>query len=177
MNNKETKIPIIRLLHSKGDMVRLHYSIFGKLGDLFRNFDGPIAIPKGTNKIVAKDEDSGESQVYDRFINQWVPFTDSLLESIPPTFSYVPKPTNLDLEVDYFVRSAGLIKHAFVWSDSHEKEGIPWEQFCQIRGSRNIKYRGRFTLTPWLPRIEKMARMENGCYIVSEKDWKIIYGL
>lgn len=106
---------ILTLLGPENGRERNYYTLFGRLGQLFRNFDDTIATPRGANNLFAVDEEAGqdgEHQVFDNVLNDWIPLTDELIRNIPETFTFAPKPFHREMELDYFVRSTGLLKHA-----------------------------------------------------------------
>lgn len=160
---------ILKLLGPREPEERVVHTLLGTLGQLFQDFDAPIATPKCTNKIIVEDAYSGRMEIYDNFENRWTSL--KVLESIPSTFTFAPKPTNLLMELDYFLRGAGLVKHSFVWAS----ESIPVDVFYDIRSDRNNFFRGRYTVTPWLPKISNLGRMSDGFYEIDDMDWKLTF--
>lgn len=148
------------------------HSFLGDLGQLFVNLNEPIAIPKGTNKIRVWDNDNQENQVYDTEADEWVTLSQSLYNSIPYTYTFAPQPQNVDMEIDFFARGCGLLKHSFIWST----DSIPKNNFAKIASNVNIAWRGRYTVTPWFPSIHSLGRMMNGYYVMEDTDWQKIYG-
>ena len=150
-------------------MIRALHVINGTLGELFKDFDEPITAPKGTNTIFIEDPRNGKLEVFDNFENRWVSAT--ILESISPTFTFAPKPTNVYMELDYFLRGAGLPKHSYIWST----DSIPVDVFYSIRSDQNNFFRGRYTVTPWLPQIAKLGRIYEGFYETDDDDWELTF--
>lgn len=156
---------MLNLLIPRGGYLRKQYHSYGQLGDLFNNFHEPISAPIGADRINVKFD--AKPMVYDSVAREWIPFTNRLFDDIPPTFTFAPRPIGLVMELDYFVRSAGLVKHSFVWSI----DSIPRDLFGRICCQTNIDFRGRYTFTPWLPDIRSMGVLENsGAYSVSAED-------
>ncbi|XP_055307484.1 uncharacterized protein LOC129571693 [Sitodiplosis mosellana] len=155
-----------------GAEARAMHELTGTLGQLFDGLDNPIASPIGTNDIFVWDQHKDAYLVYDNFTEDWVKLTNSLYESIPPTYTMVPRPQNVQMEMDYFVRGVGLLKHAYVWSI----DGIPKDVFPKIASTSNAFYRGRYTVLPWMPNVHSIGRMEKGFYVLDDEDWEKLYG-
>lgn len=160
---------ILELLGPREKEARVFHVMLGTLGQLFQDLNAPITSPKLTNKIVVEDEHSGKKEIFDNFENRWVSM--KVLEGIPSTFTFVPKPSNVLMELDYFLRGAGLVKHSYVWATN----SIPVDVFYDIRSDRNNFFRGRYTVTPWLPQIATLGRMSNGFYEIDDDDWQLIF--
>lgn len=163
---------VLKLLDPKTSNARVFHSLFGHVGQLFQNFDEAIAIPKGNTRMKIIDPNRNQNEVFDNNANQWVPLTDDLFRSIPKTFTFAPKPVNVDMELDYYVRGAGLIKHSFIWAT----DAILKEHFSKIASNKNKEFIGRYTLTPWMPKISNLGRMLNGWYVIDDEDWEVMYG-
>lgn len=161
---------IIELLKKNGSEARLIYMYSGRLGQLFTNFGAQISTPIGTNLVYV--ENNGQRMVFDNMVNAWVPLTEALLESIPNTYTFAPRPESTEMEMDYYARGCGLLKHSFVWSMVQ----IPKELFAKVATNENIKFRGRYTVTPWLPHISQLGRLIKGWYVIEDDDWTILYG-
>lgn len=161
---------VLELLSPHGDGAEacVLHTYFGILGQLFKDLNEPITAPKGANNIAVHCHETGKSRVFDTIECRWITLNKLLIESIPPTFTFAPKPTSVDMELDYFLRAAGLIKHSFVWST----DSIPVETFYNVRSDRNNFFRGRYTLTPWLPQIGTLGHMTKyGFYCIDDEDW------
>lgn len=166
------EVSIPEVLNPNGGKLRKYYIFFGELGRLFTNFHDPIAIPKGADNIHVIDKSDKYAVIYDNFIDDWIPLTDEMIENTAKTYTYAPKPITLEMELDYFVRSAGLIKHAFIWSGNM----IPRDNFAKIRNQYNANFRGRYTFTPWLPQIHSLGVLDNNSlYHISLNDRLKIY--
>lgn len=76
------------------------------------------------------------------------------------------------MEIDYFIRGCGLLKHQFIWST----DAVSKENFAKIASNTNVAFCGRYTLTPWFPQIQKLGRMTRGFYMIDDDDWLKIYG-
>lgn len=161
----------MELLHPKGGVKRTMHTMLGTLGQLFINFDAPIARTLGSDRIRARDEGSCQAEVFDNAIGEWIPMTPELFEAIPRTYTFAPQPDSVLMELDYFVRGAGLLKHAFVWATN----SIPAETYCMVRCDTNKKFRGRYTVTPWLPSIHNLGQNIGGDYFISDEDWDVIF--
>lgn len=85
--------------------------------------------------------------MYDNIFNEWVPFDPN---NVPWTYSYAPRPRSTLMELDYFLRSVGLIKHKYIWVD-HPERGIHREIFAMIASRTNKEFLGRFTVTVAMP--------------------------
>lgn len=162
------------MLKTDGQLERAQYELMNlPLGFLFENFDGPISTPKGNAFLCAWRPDR---KIFDTVLNRFVAFTSHLFEEMPATFTFCPKPANAEQEVEYYVRSAGLPKHAFIWSDNIAKTGLTWRQYCSIRGETNIHFRGRYTFTPLLPQIKNLGQVnEHGFYEMDQTEWEAIF--
>lgn len=169
----ETIVPVstFDLLWRNAGLKRTYQSCFGQIGELFKNFDGIASRPRCNIRILAEKQTNG--MVFDNLEKEWVRLTDELIDETPPSFTYSPKPFNLDMELDYFLRSAGLIKHMYVWSVDG---GIPREMYAAINSSKNKVSLGRYTVLPWAPSIKELPRIQNGFFINSANDRRIIYG-
>lgn len=88
----------------------MQYLFFGEVGSLF---DIETGQPKNIAIMEPNDNCDTLYKVFDNKIGQW---TDKYLFEIPKTATYAPMPTNLLSELDYYIRSAALVNHKFVWS-------------------------------------------------------------
>lgn len=168
------ELSIPEMLHQHAGSFRYQYTFYGRFGSLFTNIDEPIAKPAGADQLRLVDINGNvQNVIFDTEYDEWVPLTAELLHQIPETFTYAPKPISCEMELDYFVRSAGLIKHAFIWSG----DAISRNDFAKIRSQSNAIYRGRYTLTPWLPQIGTLGVLDEiGIYAISEGDRAKMYG-
>lgn len=166
-NSKEREI--LELLCERGAEARVIHSYCGQLGQLFDDFEAPISTPRGADCLRILVD--GQYWVFDVIEDKWIPLTEQLLDSIPKTYTFAPRPSMVEMEMDYFVRGSGLLKHSFVWS----VDAIPKELFAKVASMNNKKFHGRYTVTPWLPRIANLGRISSGWYIVDDEDWAIIY--
>lgn len=155
------------LLDPEKGVNREFHTEIGVLGQLFLNFDAPIAKTKGYDRIWGFSEGSRQPEVYDNTIGEWIPMTVELFHSISPTYTFAPKPHSILMELDYFLRGAGLVKHSFVWAT----ESIPKDTFAKVRSVTNQQFRGRYTVTPWFPQIQTLGRQIGGEYVITEEDW------
>lgn len=142
----------------------------GYLGQLFTDFNNPIAKTKGPGFSIC-DYDSENSEIYDNVIEEWVPLTTDLYRSIPQTYTFAPQPDHVQMEMEYFIRSAGLLNHSFIWSTI----SIPRENYLKIRSFTNAAFRGRYTVTPWFPQIDTLGKVEHGFYVINTDGYRIIY--
>lgn len=105
---KEREVNFDRLLDPRDPTERVNFINNGRLHDLI-HADG--SLPAG---FMQRSTDPNEVvRVYDNFIHT---YTYRLLSEIESTFSFVPQPIKLQMELDYFVRSALLVKHYFIWN-------------------------------------------------------------
>lgn len=155
------------LLNPKNESTRVFHAGIGLFGQLFLNFDDPIVKTKGHDRIWGFTVGSHQPQVFDNTISDWIPMTVELFQSIPPTFTFAPKPDSVMMELDYFLRGAGLVKHSFVWAT----ESIPVDTYAKVRSVTNQQFRGRYTVTPWFPPIQTLGRQVGDDYIIADEDW------
>lgn len=167
----------IDLLKVDGQIERAQYGLLGlPIGFLFNNFNEPISTPRDNDWICAWMPRTNR-RIYDTWLNEWVPYTEELFNSIPKTCTFAPRPTDHEIEVEYFVRSAGLPKHVWIWSDGVQTMSRAIYLF--IRGNINAEYRGRYTFTPRLPQIDGLGRWErdgpNDIYVIDTNDWEQLF--
>lgn len=162
---------VLKLLSPQGAEDRCIYELTGNLGQLFKNFNDPISSPFFTEKLRILDVDTQKHVVFDTISQSWVELTNELLDSIPKTYTFASRPESVRMELDYFLRGCGLIKHSFIWS----VDNIPKASFAKLRSQSNLDFHGRYTATPWLPQIKKLGRMIHGWYIIDDDDWNKIY--
>lgn len=129
------------------------YNYVGNLPNCFIGLNGPLAVLNG-NRGLFDLPALRPRQIFDNLENNWVPFTEKLLEDLPFTYTYAPRPINSVMEIDYYIHACGLPKHAFIWST----ERLPMEYYGLIRSVCNQQYIGRFTFTPLLPSIKELGR-------------------
>lgn len=163
---------IFEMTSPQGGEERTVHTMLGRLGQLFRHFDRPISTPRGANQFRVFDNTNGRFEVFDKVLNNWVALDDEMLEHIPHTYTFAPKPVNKHMELDYFVRGVGLLKHSFIWST----KSIPKDHFALLKSIKNRDFNGRYTVTPWLPQIENLGRLEHGFYVIHTDDWLLTYG-
>lgn len=159
------------LLNEDACEERVLYTFLAPFGMLFDDFYGIMTAPVQSKNFCSPND--FKRNIYDKVSGKWVDFTQELYEIIPKTFTFAPRPVNIEMEMDYFVRSFGLPKHHFVWSN--KLDGIPKEIFAGIRSVKNGMFRGRYTFTPWLPQIEKLGRLYSGFYMCEDDDNCIIF--
>lgn len=165
------------LLDKNGAEERLLYALLAPLGMLFSGFYAEIGKPIQSEYFCAPD--GLERKIFDKGYGEWFWFTDELYESLPKTFTFAPRPIDVNMEMDYFARSFGLSKHHFIWSDN--VESIPREHFAALLSKKNDMFHGRYTFTPWLPQIERLGRLEFVTndfrhYVADEEDSDAIFG-
>lgn len=160
------------LIDLDGARCRGAYKFFAThLGSLFRNFDDEISIPIGNITIGRWFPDNPQRMIYDCFLDEWVPYTQLLFESIPPTYTFAERPINIEMELDYYLRGVCAPKHQFIWS----VDAIPKDDFSKVAAELNQAYRCRYTFAPYLPWLCNMNQTENGRYVASARDLALIY--
>lgn len=100
------------LLNARGAEKRAIHANSGTLGQLFDDLNAPISKVRGANDWYIEDS-NGQRVVFDKLTDEWVPLTKSFLKITPDTYSFVPRPENVQMELDYFVRGGGFINHSF----------------------------------------------------------------
>lgn len=155
----------------KGAEERAIHLMTGTLGQLFVDLNAPICKLRGANDWYIEDTD-GQRAVFDTVTGKWVPLTKQLINIIPDTYTFAPRPENVSMELDYFVRGSGLINHSFVWSNP----SIPKDLYAVVVTHTNFNFHGRYTVTPWVPKMKNLGRMVKGFYVVSDDDWNFLYG-
>lgn len=165
------------LLKVDGQIERAQYGLLNlPIGFLFRNFIGPVSTPRG-NDLLCLWKPNSNREIYDTVLNKSVPYTKELLESIPKTYTFAPRPTDHDIEVEYFARSAGLPKHAWIWSDG--VRAMTQATYGLIRSNENAEFHGQYTFTPLLPQIKSLGRWEragpNDIYVIDSDDWEKLF--
>lgn len=129
------------LIDPRGADSRIIHLMLGNLGQLFDDFNAPISTPKFASRLRVRDYDSDQHEVFDTVLGEWVPLTEELYNRIPKTYTFAPRPENIEMEMDCFVRGCGLLKHSFVWSVN----SIPKEDFEKVASNANIAWCGRYT--------------------------------
>lgn len=140
---------------------RLTYMIFGRLGQLIPSLTGPNATGAIINDFVTHNVGQdvlNADPIVDVFDTEQKRWVRVLFNDIPWTYSFVPKPHNTVFELDYWVRSCGLVKHQFIWS----VPSIPAATFARVSAPQNREMLGRYTTMPWLPLIKDLIRFESG---------------
>lgn len=122
--------------------------MYGEIGQLINHSNGEV---KNDLKIQLHNEPDDICHVYDMTAQSW---TVKYMYPIPHTYTYAPKPNDVYTELDYYVRSVGLVNHRFIWSS----DGIEMNDFAKIASKINISYHGRYTLAPDLPNIKNLVR-------------------
>lgn len=107
---------------------------FGKLGRLIYQPGHEESVKM--KSLSCFNATTGERLMFDRMLNQWVSFN---AEIVAPTYSIAPPPRNAFDEVNYFVATAGLIKHKFIWhSGGSVSKGI-FEKLKSRKNTENYK--------------------------------------
>lgn len=135
---------------------------FGKLGDLL--FDRDEEESELLFDLGTRDRVTREKMMFDRRNNEWVPYDSG---RVPYTYSLAPAPQTVAEELDYFVRSAPLIKHKFIWA----KDQLSFDQFAKLNSRRNAEMIGRFTIVPELPSVDNLGRMVKGFLEQNQDDF------
>lgn len=118
---------------------------------------------------IKSEEGNEEYCAYNTKINNW---ELKKKMDIVRTYSFLPVPQNKAMELDYFVRTCGLINHEIIWS----KQQIPRSVFAQINSNTNIEAIAKFTITPWLPTAEGVCKfLGNGFMEYNDSDF--IFGM
>lgn len=131
----------------------------GKLGDLIFDPESPVSVQLYP-QIVGKDADG--YKMFDRNVMEWVEYDRTI---VPWTYSYAPKPTNVMLELDYFLRSAPLVNHKYIWVDRPDERGIDRNIFAMVNSITNYEFFGRFSVAPFMPPISTIATMTPNGFI------------
>lgn len=140
-----------------------HYK-YGRVGDLIYDPAQPLSV-KRYPEIVARNDENDGYIMYDNTYNEWVPFDP---DHVPWTFTYAPAPRNAMMELDYFLRSVGLVKHKFIWVENAHR-GIHRDIFTMIVNSTNRAFLGRFTVAPIMPSIFQHAEMTRNGFIEQDQ--------
>lgn len=135
---------------------------YGQLGDLLFN-------PNSMESDRRWDKEE-ISEVFDNDLDRWIAYTP---EQIIKTYSMVPKPPNVAIELDYFLRSAPLVKHRYIWADeAFGRTGMPREIVAKLFNNQNLVSIGRYTTHRYLPSIFEPARMvKHGFIEQSQTDY------
>lgn len=156
-----------------GQECRASYEILAeRLGALFIDFDGVTSVPIGNNIIGKWYSDRPQRMIFDCFTEEWIPFTPNFYQSMAPTFTYVPRPATIHMELDYYVRSVSIPKHSFIWSD---RQLLNRDNFGDIQSNGNKLNRCRYTLSPHLPWLCNIGKFNNGRYEISAGDMDLLY--
>lgn len=169
-------VNIFDLLKADGQWERAQYEFLNlPRGFLFQNFNGRISTPK-SNRVICEWSPTVNQKIFDVEQQKYIPFTEQLWLDIPQTATFTRRPENAEQEVEYFVRSASLPKHSFIWSDDVVNTGLSWEEFSSIRGFSNQEFRGRFTFLPYLPNIKDLGHYNKfGFYEMKDDDWDFLF--
>lgn len=162
---------ILDLIDVNGAEHRILYDYLATLGSLFIGFNEAIGVPKGNTLLCTWNKMAPERSIFDTVEDKWVPFTERLYDSIPETYTFAQRPVDQQLEMDYFVRSCGLPNHRFIWST----DSISMKHYGWVISETNKLFRGRYTFTPYMPRIKNMGRIEFGFYSIENSDWDILF--
>lgn len=173
-NREHGYVDDIRILINKDAAEdRVIYSLLAPIGMLFSGFLQPIGVPFQNENFCFPN--AVKRKIYDNAYGEWTWFNRDLYDSIPPTFTFAPRPIDVEMELDYFVRSFGLPKHKFIWSDGIK--AIPIDQFASIFSTKNDIFRGRYTFTPWMPPIASLSKLSFGHYIIDKDDYETIFNI
>lgn len=137
------------LIDSRSNIERLRYLLYGKVGQLLDHSTGEVI---NELKIQLHNEPEEICHVYDMNAKSW---TIMYMYEIPYTYSYLPEPLDVYTELDYYVRSVGLVNHRFIWSSEDQ---LTKNDFAKIASRDNHNYHGRYTLAPELPSIKNSIR-------------------
>lgn len=163
----------MKLADEFGYEERAIHAYFGTFGQLFDNFDGSISTPVGANRLRAMVEENSTAgvvsqEIFDFHSNLWVPFNEKSWFEIPTTYTYIEKPKCIKMELNYFLRSIGLNKHKFVWATD---VGLVPNMYVKIRSSTNQNFRGRFSVVPWLPRLDQIGQIDDVTFYKADRDY------
>lgn len=96
-----------------------------------------------------------DNDIFDVYNVQHHQWEQVSLDYVPKTYSFLPKPTDKNSELEYFVRMSCLVGHTIVWS----RKQIPIDLFAQVASNTNRANRGKFTIAPWLESPHKIPKI------------------
>lgn len=111
------------------------------------------------------DEQSEREIVFDRLLRRWILYDETL---IPWTYSMAPSPSTVAMELDYFIRSACLVKHKYVWCTNDGP--ISRDLFGRLNSQLNNQMIERFANFEQSPTVLRPAKIHNGFLVVSWND-------
>lgn len=168
-HNRQNGYPddIWDLVKRDGEEDRSLYRLLAPFGHLFDGIYRSVGKPARSVIIFEAFLKEKNRKIYDNSLRDWISFSPDFFESLPMTYTFAQRPINTDMEVDYFCRSFGLPKHRFIWSDDHKDglNGVTLDLFASLKSTKNTTYRGRYTFTPWMPKIENLGTLLNGFYL------------
>lgn len=136
----------------------------GELGDLLYDPDSILSVRRWN--VVA-------SHIFDNTDKKWIKYDPEL---IPDTYTLVPAPSNVLIELDYFVRSIHVVNHRYVWAlPEFEEKGMPREILGKLFTNSNQKNQGRYIFREQVPTLQNPARMVKFRFV--EQDQKDIVQL
>lgn len=156
-----TPSDILSILDRNNTEARRKHLQCGRLGQLL--FDHRSNESVKLYRVGMKDEETDEKSMFDTQLNEWVNFDEDI---VPWTYTMVPRPTSVALELDYFIRSAPLVKHKYIWA----RDNLTSEEFGKLRSHTNTSMLGRFITFVNMPDIRYPARMENGILVKNQND-------
>lgn len=142
---------------------RRRFIKYGQLGQLLFDPNKDESVRR-CDCVLVRD-DTLEEVVYDKKERMWVPYEE---ENIPTTYSVALRPESKAIELDYFLRSAPLINHTFIWT-TRDVDGIERDKYAKCQGRLNLEILGRFTAIRALPTINNLARLVNG-FVEQDQD-------
>lgn len=105
--------------------------------------------------------DGGLIEVYNVEQQQW---EQVLVDDVPRTYSFLPKPKDKNSELEYFVRMSCLVGHTIVWS----RKQIPKDVFARVASNTNRTNRGKFTIAPWLESVHNIPKISQHGFLEFE---------
>lgn len=83
-------------------------------------------------------DSNGFIRIFDQKTQQW---KMKHVNTIPVTYSYVPRPTNYMMEARLWIQTAHILRHKFIWSQPN----IPKKSFEKIASETNVQNFDRYS--------------------------------
>lgn len=133
------------------------------MGQLLYDHEAAESMMRRT--VVSLDTSTGKEIMFDRQNNSWVEYDEDI---VPWTYSMAPAPRSVAQELDYFLRSAALVKHKFIWAPQDMK--ISHDAFEKLKSERNSRMFGRYANIIESPDVSKPAALVNNFLVVDSND-------
>lgn len=134
-----------------GRIERLDFLSEGRLGQLI---DVSFETAKFINDPLQYISDGPDDMLLNVYNKEKKEYQQLFSYQVPRTYSFLPRPKNIAMELDYFVRASCLVKHEIIWYT----KTITKANFAKLASTTNQSQKYKYTVAPWMPDMKDICK-------------------